>query len=149
MKKPVVVDSTCLIGLERIDQLRLLPDLFDPVYAPPEVAKEFGEPPPWLRIKAPADRALVDALGMLVDAGEAEAIALARELGMRIVLDDLRARSVGRRMDLQVLGTLGILIRAKQAGLIGPIRPLIGALEEQGFHMGEALKEEALRLAGE
>lgn len=149
MKEPIVVDSTCLIGLERIGQLHLLPELFEPVLAPPEVVREFGASPHWLRVQAPAAQALVDALGMLVDSGEAEAMALARDLGTMIVLDDLRARGVGQRMDLHVLGTLGILIRAKRAGLIKAIRPQVDALEEQGFYIGAALRREALRLAEE
>ena len=42
MKEPVVTDSACLIGLERIGQLDLLPSLFEPIIIPPEVDKEFG-----------------------------------------------------------------------------------------------------------
>ncbi len=71
MKEPVVVDSTCLIDLERINSLDILTTLFDPLFAPPEVEREFGASYPWLKIEAPADHALVDALKMLVDDGEA------------------------------------------------------------------------------
>jgi predicted nucleic acid-binding protein len=149
LKTPIVVDSTCLIGLERIGGLDLLSALFDPVYITPEVAREFGTVLPWFSIVAPTDDALLDALNMLVDAGEAEAIALARELGLRIVLDDRRARSVGVRMGLSILGTLGLLIQAKRAGLVAAIRPLLDRLEALGFHMSGGLKEEALRLVGE
>ena len=53
MTLPVVVDSTCLIGLERIHSLHLLPALFDPIFAPPEVQREFGQSPGWLQIEAP------------------------------------------------------------------------------------------------
>lgn len=149
MKSPIVVDSTCLIGLERISGLDLLPALFDPVYVPPEVAREFGSVLPWFSVVAPQDRALVDALNMLVDSGEAEAIALARELGHRVVLDDRRARSVGLKMGLAILGTLGLLIQAKRAGLISAIRPHLDRLESLGFHMSHGLREEALRLVNE
>ena len=79
MKEPAVTDSTCLIGLERIGHLDLLPALFEPVIAPPEVQKEFGVSFSWLQIEAPSDKALVAALKMLADDGEAEAIALASE----------------------------------------------------------------------
>lgn len=48
MKEPVVVDSTCLIGLERIRQIDILPTLFEPVVIPPEVNREFGVSLPWL-----------------------------------------------------------------------------------------------------
>ncbi len=42
MKESVVSDSTCLIGLERIGELNILPALFDPMMIPPEVEREFG-----------------------------------------------------------------------------------------------------------
>jgi predicted nucleic acid-binding protein len=149
VKEAVVVDSTCLIGLERIGRLDVLPALFDPIFIPPEVAREFGTPFPWLKIDAPTNLALISALKMLVDDGEAEAIALAREQGYRIVLDDRQARSVASKLGLTMIGTVGILVRAKRGGILLSLRPLLDALEAQGFYLSSQLKEEALRLAGE
>ena len=74
MKKIIIADSTCLIGLERIGKLYILPQLFDSIFIPTEVAKEFGINLDWLQIKEIADQKLVLALKMLVDDGEAEAI---------------------------------------------------------------------------
>ena len=59
MKESVVIDSTCLIGLERIGQLELLPALFEPILIPPEVQREFGMSLSWLTVETPADQALV------------------------------------------------------------------------------------------
>ena len=42
MREPAVTDSTCLIGLDRVGRLDLLPKLFDPIAAPPEVEREWG-----------------------------------------------------------------------------------------------------------
>ena len=149
MKEPVVVDSTCLIGLERIGRLDILQSLFNPITVPPEVAREFGSSLSWLKVEAPANHALVSALKMLLDDGEAEAIALASELGHGIVLDDLQARAAGKNLGLRVLGTIGILLKAKHAGIIHALKPILDDLELNGFYLGDALKEEALRLAGE
>jgi predicted nucleic acid-binding protein len=85
----------------------------------------------------------------MVDDGEAEAIALAAEKRWRIVLDDRRARDLAQRMNLKVIGTIGILVRAKRAGLLPWITPVVNDLVEKGFHLSEELKREALRLAGE
>jgi predicted nucleic acid-binding protein len=74
---------------------------------------------------------------------------LAQERGYRIILDDHRARAVGRRLGLQVSGTIGILLKAKQENVIPAIRPLVAALEASGFYLSESLKEEVLQLAGE
>lgn len=149
MREPAVVDSTCLIGLENIGHLDLLPRLFEPVHAPPEVEREFGSSPEWLRIERPSNLALVRALKVTADDGEAEAIALAVERQWRIVLDDLKARDLAQRMGLRIIGTVGLLVRAKRAGMVPWIKPLLNALSENGFHLSEDLKREALRLAGE
>lgn len=149
MKEAVVTDSTCLIALERLGRLDILPALFEPVYAPPEVAREFGSSLPWLRVVDLADRDRVLFLSASVDAGEAEAIALARERKLKVVLDDLRARRQAHRFELDVIGTLGILVRAKRQGILDLVGPLLNQLEDSGFHMTPELKEEALRQVGE
>lgn len=149
MKEPVVTDSTCLIGLERIDHLDLLPALFDPIAIPPEVDQEFGNTLPWLKVETPSDTALVAALKMLVDDGEAEAITLASEKGWRLIVDDLQARSVARNVGISIIGTVGVLVQAKQSGIISLLKPILIALETSGFYMRSTLKEEALRIAGE
>ncbi len=149
MKEPVVVDSTCLIGLERIGQLDVLTALFDPITVPPEVAREFGVPLPWLNVETLADGAMVSALKLLLDDGEAEAVALAHYRGDRIILDDRQARSVAAKLGLKVIGTVGVLLRVKRAGIIPAIRPLRDDLELNGFYLSSELKREALHLAGE
>jgi predicted nucleic acid-binding protein len=85
----------------------------------------------------------------MVDDGEAEAIALAAERQLRIVLDDRKARDVAFRMGLKVIGTVGILVRAKRTGLIPWLKPLMNELADNGFRLSEDLKREALLLAGE
>ncbi len=149
MKEPVVLDSTCLIGLEQIGRLELLPAIFDPILAPPEVEQEFGSSPDWLRIEAPKQRELVRALSVTIDSGEAAAIALATEKQMRVVLDDRKARDVAFRMNLKVIGTVGILVRAKRLGLFPWLKPLLTELVGKGFRLSEDLRKEALRLVGE
>jgi predicted nucleic acid-binding protein len=56
LKEAVVCDSSCLIALERIGHLDLLPALFDPVQAPPAIHQEFGGSPEWLRVEVQALR---------------------------------------------------------------------------------------------
>jgi uncharacterized protein len=149
VKEAIVVDSTCLIGLERINRLDILPALFDPILIPPEVAREFGTSLSWLSVEAPANLALLSALKMLVDDGEAEAIALVSERSYKIVLDDRQARLVGSNLRLTIIGTVGILVKAKLNGIISVLKPVFDDLEANGFYLSSALKEEALRLVGE
>ena len=74
---------------------------------------------------------------------------LAYEKGLRIILDDRKAREVAQRLGIPVTGTVGLLVKAKQEGLIDAIRPLLDALDAHQFRIGDALRAEALRLAGE
>ncbi len=149
VKEAAVLDSACLIGLERIGRLDLLPSLLHPMLAPPAVRSEFGDCPSWLIIEKPLDRGMVAALRINVDPGEAEAIALAYEKGLRIILDDRKAREVAHRLGLKVTGTVGLLVKAKQEGILSAIRPLLDDLDANRFRISAELRAEALRLAGE
>ncbi|MCT7994229.1 DUF3368 domain-containing protein [Laspinema olomoucense] len=148
MSAAVITDSGCLIALGRIGRLEILPALYDQILIPP-VEREFGVFLPWLRVEIPADSGVVDTLKMLVDPGESEAIALAYERGFTIILDDKKARSIARNMGISMIGTVGILIKAKQAGQITELKPVLDELQRNGFYLSEALKAEAIRLVGE
>ena len=149
VKIAAVVDSARLIGLERIGRLDLLPALLDPIFAPPAVNREFGSQPAWMKVERPNDVGMVAALRLLVDPGESEAIVLAYEKGLRIILDDRKAREVAQRLGVPITGTVGLLIKAKQEGVIAAVRPLLDALDANHFRISDALRAEALRLAGE
>ncbi|KAB8318728.1 DUF3368 domain-containing protein [Tolypothrix campylonemoides VB511288] len=83
-----------------------------------------------------------------MDAGEAEAIALAMELGdVFMILDDRNARRIAQQLGLKVIGTVGMLLRAKQKGVIAEVKPLLTALAQVDFHIAKPLVENALRLA--
>lgn len=64
-------------------------------------------------------------------------------------LDDRQARVLAEQLGLKVVGMVGILLKAKRAGLISSVRPLLDAAQAQGFRMEKELYQEALRLAGE
>lgn len=145
-----VTNSTCLIGLERIQRLDILPQVFDPITIPPAVQSEVGISAPWLTIQAPQNRGIVQSLQTQIDEGESEAIALAMELGdVFIILDDLSARRVAQQLHLKVIGTTGMLLRAKQQGIIPKVKPILDALTTANFRISAALIRKALELADE
>ena len=86
-----------------------------------------------------------------LDPGEAEALALAEEIRAEAVLiDEAAGRRVASRLGLPVLGTLGILLRAKQWGICGELRPLLDELQgELHFHISAGLRNDILHQAGE
>jgi hypothetical protein len=85
-----------------------------------------------------------------LDRGEAEAIALALELDADLLIVDERlARRYAQHLDLQITGTLGILLKAKERGLVTEIRPLIHLLRSNRIRLSEDVVQRALELAGE
>ncbi|MEO0011945.1 MAG: hypothetical protein RLZZ535_334 [Cyanobacteriota bacterium] len=145
-----VTNSTCLIGLERIERLDILPQVFNTVFAPPAVAKEVQTSLDWLKVQAVANPSVVIALRTQMDEGEAEAIALALELeNVLLILDDKKARRVAQQMSLKVIGTVGMLLRAKRQGVIAEVKPLLLKLTEADFRISQGIIQEALRLSGE
>ncbi len=150
MKALAVADSACLIGLERIGRLDLVSSQFTTVLAPPAVLAEFGVALPWIELRAPKNLTLVAALRLQVETGESEAIALAAEsAGAELILDDRKARRIAQSMGLPLVGTVGLLLRAKRDGLVIAVEPLLDSLAASGFHVAPALRLEALRRARE
>jgi predicted nucleic acid-binding protein len=146
----VVTNSTCLIVLERIGQLNLLKQVFPKLFAPPIVLIEVGFQLEWLIIEQVHDIKIVTALRTQLDEGESYAIALAMELGnLPIILDDKKARRIAKQLGLQVIGTLGVLLQAKQMGVITELSSFLDALRHAGYYMTDDLYLEALRIAGE
>jgi predicted nucleic acid-binding protein len=85
-----------------------------------------------------------------LDPGESEVISLAVELSAgTVVLDDWPARRLAKLLRLPVVGTLGVLARAKREGLVASVRPRFEALTDTGFWASPELLEGILRDLGE
>jgi predicted nucleic acid-binding protein len=148
----VVSDTSPLIALHQIGQLRLLGTIFGTILVPPAVVREAVgvERPSWI-VERPLTRPLAPAvLRAGLGRGESEAISLALELSAdRVLLDDLPARNLAQRLNIPLIGTLGILLAAKRKGLIPAIREPIDTLRRGGFRVANELYENLLRSAGE
>lgn len=105
----------------------------------------------WIEVVSIADTDLMTMLKTNLDTGEAEAIVLAREQNISIVLlDEKDARTVAKKLGLSVLGAVGVLIWAKRAGIIDDLRSQLDALQQQGgFRLSRTLYLEALTAVGE
>ena len=86
-----------------------------------------------------------------LDAGEAAVIALSRELNANLVLiDERKARKVARNIyGLRVIGTAGILVKAKKMGLLDNIASLLQIMRDSGYRIGDSIVDAALKQAGE
>ena len=151
-----------LRALDHLGHLGWLGRLFGQVYLPPAVASELREPPAafrpldvaqyhFLNVRGPKNSARVTELLSILDAGEAEAIALAEELpATEILIDELTGREVASRLGFSVQGSLGMLIEAKRRGWCSTVQPLLDRLQEGlRFFVSPALRETILRQAGE
>lgn len=152
----IVADASPLIALLQIGQFDLLTDLYGTVVIPPAVRQEIarqvilsGGLPAWVSEQRPRDSVKVTELRGSLDPGEAEAVALALDLGAVLLIDERTGRRITRAAGHEIVGTLGVLVRAKQTDLIGQGSPLLDQLELVDFHMSEALKQEVLRAIGE
>jgi predicted nucleic acid-binding protein len=159
----IVSNASPLIGLARLGQLKLLLQLYGDLTIPEAVWQEVvlegaGQPGAeeietagWIQVQPVANRELVQALRQDLDAGEAEAIALALEVGAEFLLmDECLGREVAQHLDVRCVGLIGVLIEAKRKGLIGEIRTLLDALRDvAGFRISESLYQRVLRDEGE
>jgi hypothetical protein len=164
---PVVVsDASVLICLGALRQLQLLQDFYREILVPDAVWQEVtvaaatrpGAPEAiqasqqgWLKVRTPGNRALVTSLQTTLDAGEAEAIALATESGASLLLmDESDGRALAQALGMSVTGTLGVLLRAKQTGAVPALKPLLDTLISQhSFRLGRSLYSRALQEVGE
>jgi predicted nucleic acid-binding protein len=159
----VVSDSSPLINLARIGRLDLFPQLYDKLVVPEAVwrevvvegvgqsgAKEI-EAASWIQVRPAANRELVQALRQELDAGEAEAIALALQVGAELLLiDEHLGREIALYMGVRCIGLIGVLVEAKRKGLISGVRPLMDALRDvAGFWVDKVLYRRVLQDEGE
>jgi predicted nucleic acid-binding protein len=83
-------------------------------------------------------------------AGETAVLALALTRTSSVcVLDDLAARNCAAVFQISVIGTLGILLKAKVGGFIPRLKPEIEILLTVGSLLSPSLIQQALTFAGE
>lgn len=159
----VVSDTSPINNLAAINHLHLLNQLYGTVFISEAVYRELTDPSfpvagatevqtlDWIQTRAISDRTLVEALNNELDIGEAEAIALAVEMRAdQVLIDERRGRLVASRLNLRYTGILGILVEAKNKGLIAEVKPLLDTLiNEAGFWVAEPLYNSVLQLVNE
>jgi predicted nucleic acid-binding protein len=147
----VITDTSCLIALTKAEAIDLLRLLYRRVIVTEEIFIEFGDMlPDWIEVKDVVNKKYQQLLELILDKGEASAIALAIEIGdVLLIVDDLKARKEVKRLGLQMTGTLGVLYAAKQKGLITKIKPYIDMLQVHDFRIAPNISKELLRLCGE
>lgn len=124
---------------------------FEEVITTEVVAAEFGKVlPDWIKVESALNRKYQALLELEMDKGEASAIALSIEKNDNIlVLDDLQARKLAKKLNLNHTGTLGFIARAKREGKIPFVLPIIEKIRKTNFRFSEEVFSEIVKAAGE
>ena len=160
MAEAAVIDASPLILLSRGGYISLLEDFARPVWVPQPVADEISrrgdqditaqtiENTSWLVIQ-PVPATPTTILQWRLGAGESATLTLAQAHRLEAIIDDLAGRKCAASLDIPVRGTLGIILVARQRGLIPEARPVIEDLMRSGLYLSRKVLEQALQRVGE
>lgn len=159
----IVSDTSPVSNLILIQRLDILQKLFSKIIVPPAVnaeilaLKQFGKDlsdyknADWIEIIEPKNLQKVQMLQSNLDAGEAQAIALALEINCNLLLMDERiGTNIARLEGLQTVGLVGVLIKAKEEKIVKEVGKILIELKNKaGFWLGEKLEKKILKNLGE
>jgi predicted nucleic acid-binding protein len=160
----VISDTTPIISLMKIDYLDILEKLYKNIIIPRAVYDELIintdyddeidiiKRCTFLKVQDVEENLSVLLLQkqLNLDKGESEAIVLANNINADlIVIDERKARKIAKDIGLNVTGTLGILVEAKQKELIKELKPLLDGLIDNNIRIDKKLYAEILKLVEE
>ncbi len=155
----LVGDSSALIALAICDRLDLLSEFYSEIYVPEAVYGEVGKEEKvegqklrnYLQDKVrKVDMSDYVYLDALADYGEAEAMVLYKHISAdKLLIDDKKARRIASMNDIDVVGSLGVLLKAKKAGLIPDVASSLDKLKRSRIFISNTLINTVLELAGE
>jgi hypothetical protein len=144
MPEKAIADTSALIALEKINLLDVLSKIYSEIILPEAVISEFGTPAincySVRKVESPLVKLLCDNLNL--GKGESEVIALSKDTGVRIIIDDLKARKIAETLGLNIAGTIGILLKAEKLGLIESAYAKARELKDKGFYVSDELMED-------
>ena len=152
----IIGDSSALIALSVVDKLELLEKLYENLYVPQAVYDEVtqvGRPQSdklraFLQSRVKVVNLNLTKLGLGL--GELEAITLYKELDADVLqIDDNRAKKYAVLNDVKVIGSLGVLIKAKEHGYIEKIKPLLEAIMKSEVYISAKLVSRVLDICDE
>lgn len=158
----IVADASPLIGLSQIGQLNLLNRLFKEIVLPPAIVEEctlHSHKPGAKIIQTAIDESKlkifnntitpIKNLSAVLGPGEIEAISLAKQLTVPLLIDERLGRIAAKHHDAAVIGTCGILLSAKQLKIIKAVKPIMHQLLDTGYRISTDLQLAILKAAKE
>lgn len=157
----VISNTTPLIGLSLLGRFDLLKTLFSEITIPSAVYNEIvvkgagriganelanGVNDGWVHVKEVLSTPVLAALKVDLDEGESEAIALALEQHPDLLLmDERKGRAKAKALGLEVTGTIGILIFAREKGIAFDLRSELEQLRNHGFRISDSLIQQIIQ----
>jgi len=161
MPEKVFANTSVIQYLHSLELMHILKTLFGKIYIPLEVKDELdkgrmqGENLPYLdsldfvnvtNVKIGSLTEIVRDLGK----GETSVILLGMENpNSLLILDDGFARGIAKNLGLRITGTVGILILAKENGIIKAVKPYLDKLVDFGFYLSKEHRNIILKKANE
>ncbi len=152
--KLIISDSTTIITLLNIDRLDILTNIFSSVYIPQKVYEEIVIDEQitldrdFFITKKIEDKKLYRLLLKSLDAGESEAIVLAKEMKLSLIIDEKKGRKIAYNLGINIFGFVGLLILNYKNGLLNrdDTIDVFYRAKKQGFRVGIRLENEFLGL---
>lgn len=140
--------AATLLGIPRTEFIALLRRRAGTAGREQGGAREEVASASWIHVVDMADRAAVDDLMNELDLGEAETIVLAREIGADwVLMDERKGRRKLTELGLNKLGTVGLLLKAQQGGVIPRLQPELERLRLEGFSLSQTVIDSVLHEA--
>lgn len=148
--RAVIADTSCLIIFAKLNRLDVLQGTFNNLTTTEPVAEEFGTLPEWIEVSRAYDQNLYIELAKTLGAGESSCICLAlQNRDSLLIIDDRQARKIAEEMEVECVGSLGVLLIAKQQGVIERVSPLLASIRDTDFRVSAEVVVTVRRLAGE
>ncbi len=156
--KVVIADTGVIISLIHIGKLDLIEKVFGEYYIADAVWDELNnyDNPKFDRSKLREIKPRVrkihskNYLSMVMDYGEAESVVLYEEIKADyLLIDDSKARKIAESIDIHCVGTLGLLLKAKQKNCISELKPFFEEFMEAGRYFSKSLLNSILTQIGE
>lgn len=158
--RKIVVNSTPLIILGKIDELEILKNLYGEIIIPQAVFEEVTSKndftkekilnSSWIKILEVQDKTNRKIYQSKLHDGEVEVMMLAKEISADLlIIDDNAAKKTAKFLEFKVTGTLGILLKAKSEKIISEVKPILEKMLEKSFYISEEVIKLVLKTAGE
>lgn len=150
MDKLIISDTSCLIALSNVGLLHILKDIYEEIIITSEVQNEFGgNLPDWIIVINVKDKEKQAEIEKRLDRGESSSIALALEMKNSIlIIDELKGRKIAKSFDLEIIGTIGILLIAHKKGLVDDVLSIILKLVNNGFRLSDKMLAKLIEIYG-